>query len=119
MKLRLLTTVALLTSIGFVAPVKAQNPEPIEPVTPSIQTQVTGDQVLQACAKDQADTLPNPYTDISPSDWAFKAVLSMHYCGAYRGSTPPEQVKPFLQPQPVQPTSNQTQPERNLSSLAY
>lgn len=115
MKLRLLTTVTLLTTVGFVAPVQAQNPEPTDPITPSIQTQVSGEQVLQACAQDRADTLPNPYVDVSPRDWAFKAVMSMHYCGAYRGSIPPEQVKPFLQPQPAQPTTNQTRLERNLS----
>ena len=105
MKLRLLTAMAVLTTASFVAPVKAQNPQPIQPVTPSTQTQVNADQVLQACSQDKADTLPIPYSDVSPTDWAFKAVMSMYYCGAYRGSVPPEQVKPFLQPQPSQPTS--------------
>ncbi len=114
MKLRLLTTVVLLTTAGFVAPVNAQNAQPVEPVTPSTQTQVSGDRVLQACSQDRADTLPIPYSDISPTDWAFKAVMSMYYCGAYRGSIPPEQVKPFLQPQPSQPTSDRTSAERNL-----
>jgi hypothetical protein len=69
---------------------------------------------LQACSQDRADTLPIPYSDVSPTDWAFKAVMSMYYCGAYRGSIPPEQVKPFLQPQPSQPTSDRTSTERNL-----
>ena len=113
MKFRLLTTVVLLTTAGFVAPVNAQNPQPVEPVTPSTQTQVSSDRVLQACSQDRADTLPIPYSDVSPTDWAFKAVMSMYYCGAYRGSIPPEQVKPFLQPQPSQPTSDRTSTQRN------
>lgn len=96
MKLQLLTTIAVLTT-SFVAPVSAQN-------QPNLKTT----QVLQACAEDKADTLPIPFTDLSPTDWAFKAVMSMYYCGAYRGSVPPQQVKPFLQPQsppPPQPMS--------------
>ncbi|HEY9741533.1 MAG TPA: hypothetical protein V6C90_13665 [Coleofasciculaceae cyanobacterium] len=117
MKLRLLTTVALLTTVGFVAPVEAQTSQPVEPTTPSIQTQVSGDQVLQACSQDRADTLPIPYSDISPKDWAFKAVMSVYYCGAYRGSISPERVKPFLQPQPAQPTSNHTPTQRNFTQL--
>lgn len=100
MKLRLLTTITLLATVGFAPLVKAQNLESAQSVTPSTQSPVSGDRVLQACAKDQADTLPNPFSDVSPRDWAFKAVMSMYYCGAYRGSSAPEQVKPFLQPQP-------------------
>lgn len=92
MKLQLLTTIAVLTATSFVAPVYAQN-----------EPNVKADQVLQACAQDKADTLPIPFSDISPTDWAFKAVMSMYYCGAYRGSVPPEQVKPFLQPQSPPP----------------
>ncbi|MGB5963502.1 MAG: hypothetical protein WBG73_22890 [Coleofasciculaceae cyanobacterium] len=91
MKLQLLTTI-VLTTTSFVAPVLAQN-----------EPNVNADQVLQACAQDKADTLPIPFSDISPTDWAFKAVMSMYYCGAYRGSVPPEQVKPFLQPQSPPP----------------
>ena len=102
MKLASFTTAALLVvTINLVAPVKAQNPEPITPGTTPLQpTQLTSDQVLQACAQDRADTLPNPYSrDLQPNHWAYKAVLSMHYCGAYRGSVPPAQVKPFLEQQ--------------------
>lgn len=96
MKLQLLITIAVLTT-SFVAPAYAQN-------EPNVKTD---DEVLQACAQDKADTLPIPFSDLSPTDWAFKAVMSMYYCGAYRGSVPPQQVKPFLQPQspPPQPMS--------------
>lgn len=91
MKLQLLTTIVLTTTL--VAPAFAQN-------DPNVKT---ADQVLQACAEDKADTLPIPFSDLSPTDWAFKAVMSMYYCGAYRGSVPPQQVKPFLQPQSPPP----------------
>lgn len=107
MKFKLLTSLTLLSTLSFITPASAQNT--------SIQAQVSGDQVLAACAQDRADTLPNPFSDVSPNDWAYKAVLSLYYCGAYRGSIPPEQVKPFLQPQPSQPTSNQTPSQPNLS----
>jgi hypothetical protein len=112
MKLSILTTSALLLTTAFGMPVKAQDTQPI---TPPPQGQVSGDQVLDACSKGQANTLPVPFTDISPNHWAFKAVMSMYYCGAYRGGVPPEQVKPFLQPQPPQPMSNQTHRESALT----
>lgn len=99
MKLPLLTTIAVLTTTSLVTPVSAQNTQPIKP-----SAQASAEQVLQACAQDKADTLPIPFSDISPTDWAFKAVMSMYYCGAYRGSVPPEQVKPFLQPQSPLPS---------------
>lgn len=98
MKLLLLSTIAVLTTASFITPASAQNAPNVKPV------QISADQVLQACAQDQADTLPIPFSDISPTDWAFKAVMSMYYCGAYRGSVPPEQVKPFLQPQSPLPS---------------
>ncbi len=48
------------------------------------------ERVLRACADNRADTLPNPFRDVSPRHWAYKAVVSLHYCGAYRGAIPPE-----------------------------
>ena len=85
MKIRFLATAALVATIGFVMPVKAQNSDS---GTPSEQSQLSPQQILAACAQDRAETLPNPYTrDLSPNHWAFKAVLSMHYCGAYRKNT--------------------------------
>lgn len=105
MKLKIVTAI-LLAAVGFVAPAKAQNPEPLSPTTPSSPEQPTSDPVLEACAQDQADTLPNPFSDVPSNHWAFKAVLSMYYCGAYRGSSSPEKVKPFLQQQIPQQSSN-------------
>ncbi|HEY9614624.1 hypothetical protein [Allocoleopsis sp.] len=105
MKLTLVATVALLTTVSFVAPVTAQDSQPMKAETPTAQAQVNGDRVLQTCVQEQANTLPNPFPDVSSNHWAYKAVLSMYYCGAYRGSVPSEQVKSFLQ-QTLQPTSN-------------
>jgi len=105
MKLTLVATVALLTTVGLVTPVKAQDTQPIKPETPTAQAQVNSDRILQTCAQDQADTLANPFPDVSSNHWAYKAVLSLYYCGAYRGSVPPEQVKSFLE-QTLQPSSN-------------
>lgn len=102
MKLKLLTILTLLASIGLVTPAKAQN-------APTREAQVTGDEVLEACAENRADTLPNPFSDVSPDHWAYQAVLSMYYCGAYRGAIPPEQVKPFLRPQSNQPAIRQSE----------
>ncbi|MEW5858919.1 MAG: S-layer protein [Cyanobacteriota bacterium] len=105
MKLKIATAI-FLAAIGFLAPAKAQDPEPLSPTTPSSPAQPTSDPVLEACAQDQADTLPNPFSDVPSNHWAFKAVLSMYYCGAYRGSSSPEKVKPFLQQQVPQQSSN-------------
>lgn len=99
MKFKIIATVALLASAGFVTPVKAQNRENISPIQPSAQTQPSSDRVLQACSRDAADTLPNPFLDVSPNDWAFKDVLSIYYCGAYRGAIPPDKARELLQQQ--------------------
>jgi len=114
MKLSLLTTTALLVTAGFFAPVKAQDTQPLT-TTPSVQSQASGDQVLEACSQDRADTLPNPFSDVSPDHWAFKAVMSVHYCGAYHGQIPLERVKPFLEQQTPQASSNQTLWESNVT----
>ncbi|MGV0027815.1 hypothetical protein [Phormidesmis priestleyi] len=86
MKFKILSTVALMT-IAFVTPVKAEN----QPTT-TAQTQLNQRQILEACVQNRAETLPNPFSDVSADDWAFKAVLTMHYCGAFRQATPPNLV---------------------------
>ncbi|BAC91314.1 gsl3373 [Gloeobacter violaceus PCC 7421] len=44
----------------------------------------TEEQIDRACATGAADTLPNPFRDVRPEHWAYKAVLNLHYCGAAR-----------------------------------
>ncbi|WP_017317143.1 hypothetical protein [Mastigocladopsis repens] len=89
MNLRILVTAVVLTTAGLVTPVKAQETPSASPVKPN--------QVLNACIQNQAETLPVPFSDVSPNHWAFKAVMTMHYCGAFRQATPPaleQQLKP-------------------------
>ena len=65
------------------------------------QTEPTARQVLEACVQNRAETLPNPFVDVSANHWAFKAVLTMHYCGAYRQATPPSLIERLTNQQPA------------------
>ena len=65
------------------------------------QAEPTARQVLEACVQNQAETLPNPFVDVPANHWAFKAVLTMHYCGAYRQATPPSLIERLLNQQPA------------------
>lgn len=58
------------------------------PTRPVAQAQPTAEELYQACTQNRAETLPNPFVDVSPRDWAYKAVLTMHYCGAFRKAAP-------------------------------
>lgn len=60
------------------------------------QAQPTARQVLDACVQNRAETLPNPFVDVSPTHWAYKSVLTMYYCGAYRQATPPSLIERLL-----------------------
>ncbi|BAY08387.1 S-layer protein [Calothrix sp. NIES-2098] len=99
---KILGSVLLLATIGFGNPVKAQQPSNTEPVQ--------SNPVINACIQNKAETLPNPFSDVPSDHWAFKAVMTMHYCGAFRQATPPalfQQLKPTetqqQQPQQQQP----------------
>ena len=98
---RILALAVLQSLTGLAAPAKAQEPLRVSPPTPTAQT--TRDQVANACIQNQAETLPAPFSDVSPNHWAFKAVMTMHYCGAFRQATPKalfQQVKPTQSQQP-------------------
>ena len=71
--------------------------------TPSDQAQAepAARQVLEACVQNRAETLPNPFVDVPANHWAFKAVLTMHYCGAYRQATPPSLIERLINQQPA------------------
>lgn len=86
MKLRFLATVALLAFTSLVAPVEAQEPEAAS--TPIAQ-RAARTEIANACIKNRAETLPIPFSDVSPDHWAFKAVMTMYYCGAFRQAAPP------------------------------
>ena len=88
MKLSIFATATLLISTGFLAPAKAQNTAQLQPAR---------EQIINACVQNQAETLPNPFTDVPSNHWAYKAVLTMYYCGAYREATPPTLIKELLE----------------------
>ncbi len=98
MNCKILVTVVVLATSGLVFPVRATEP--------TNGNQVKSNQVLNACVQNQAQTLPNPFSDVPSDHWAFKAVMTMHYCGAFRQATPPALFKK------LRPTASQQQPQR-------
>lgn len=94
---RIFLAVILLLTASFVAPAKAQTTEQIAPDNSLVQTQPTREEILNACVQNRAETLPNPFSDVPSNHWAYKAVLTMYYCGAYREATPPSLIKELLE----------------------
>ena len=108
MKLRILATLTILATTFFNFPIKAQS------VTPP----ASDNRVLNTCLQNRAEILPVPFSDVSPDHWAFKAVMTMHYCGAFRQATPEalfEQLKPTQSQQPQSQSESQPQVTPNLS----
>ncbi len=101
MNMRHLFTQAFWVAIlsGLCLPAVAVAQANLRELPPDLAEQLTTEQILQACASNQADTLPSPFPDVVPSDWAYKAVLTLYYCGAYRGAIPPEQFQRYLEQQ--------------------
>ena len=97
MKLSIFGTATLLIYTGLLAPANAQNTAQVKPNNSLVQVQPTREQILNACVQNQAETLPNPFTDVPSNHWAYKAVLTMYYCGAYREGTPPALIKESLE----------------------
>lgn len=97
MKLTIFATATLLISTGLLAPAKAENTTQAKPNNSLVQVQPAREQILNACVQSQAETLPNPFTDVPSNHWAYKAVLTMYYCGAYREGTPPALIKELLE----------------------
>lgn len=110
MKLRILAT-ALFIPLCITIPASAQNAQTAGAIAQTPLSQPNAQQVLAACVENRAETLPIPFTDVSPDHWAFKAVMTMYYCGAFRQATPPaliqklttEQNQPQRQPLPISP----------------
>ncbi len=96
MKIQLLFTTILITTLSFIAPVRAQEKEVVQ-VFPDDYYEPTKEEIVNACVQNKAETLPNPYTDVEPTHWAYKAVLSMYYCGAFRQATPQILRDQFIQ----------------------
>ncbi|NQE35921.1 S-layer protein [Microcoleus asticus] len=100
MKLSIFGTATLLMYTGLLAPANAQNTPQVKPNNSLVQVQPTPEQILNACIQNQVETLPNPFTDVPSNHWAYKAVLTMYYCGAYREGTPPDLIKESLESGP-------------------
>lgn len=82
-----IATSTLLTSLCLALPVLAQTS------APQFTAQVTEDQIINACVQGRPETLPIPFRDLSPNDWAFRAVMKLYYCGAIGPNTPPEAIE--------------------------
>lgn len=82
-----IATSTLLTFLSLALPALAQTN------TPQPTTQVTEDQIISACVQGRPETLPIPFRDVSPNDWAFKPVMNLYYCGAIGPNTPPEAIE--------------------------
>ncbi|MEG4275938.1 S-layer protein [Microcoleus sp. MON1_C1] len=100
MKLSIFATTTVLIYTGLLAPANAQNTAQLKPNNSLVQVQTAPEQILNACVQNQAETLPNPFTDVPSNHWAYKAVLTMYYCGAYREGTPPALIKELLESGP-------------------
>lgn len=99
MNRRILAVALVLTTSGLISPAKAQE---------SINNQPQkSTQVQTACINNQAETLPNPFSDVPTNHWAFKAVMTMHYCGAFRKAAPPALFERIRHNQSEQPTNSQ------------
>ncbi|MFB2836306.1 S-layer protein [Floridanema evergladense] len=82
-----IATSALFTSLCLALPTLAQTS------APQTTAQVSEEQVINACVQGRPETLPIPFRDVSPNDWAFKAVMNLYYCGAIGPNTPPEAIE--------------------------
>lgn len=97
MKLTAIATTLLLASLSYINPVSAAESESVNPSQAVLAATPTKADILNACVQNRADTLPNPYIDVEPTHWAYKAVLSLYYCGAFRQATPPALIEQLLQ----------------------
>ncbi|HAA31283.1 MAG TPA: S-layer protein [Cyanobacteria bacterium UBA11369] len=90
---RIIPAIAMLIPLCMAIPAQAQNSENTRSNPQTAQAPPTAQQVLAACVANKAETLPIPFTDVSPDHWAFKAVMTMYYCGAFRQATPPALIE--------------------------
>jgi hypothetical protein len=79
--------------------ISPENPETVAQNNPP-QTEITKAEILNACIQERAENLPQLYSDVPANHWAFKAVQTMAYCGAYRSATPPDLIEELLNSAP-------------------
>ena len=87
MPLKFLALLGLLTTIFLAGSVNARSEKLIQSNARS-QSAPSKAEIQAACTNNQAQTLPNPFVDLSPDHWAFKAVINLYYCGGGGQKTP-------------------------------
>jgi hypothetical protein len=107
MKYSIIPLISLMLWVGSSLPGRSQqispeNPETVAQNNPQ-QGELTKAEILNACIQERAETLPQLYSDVPANHWAFKAVQTMAYCGAYRSATPPALIEELLNSAPNEP----------------
>ncbi|MGJ3254074.1 MAG: S-layer protein [Elainellaceae cyanobacterium] len=92
MQFRYSLSVAMAIALSANLPVFAQTAERDRP-SELAQAEPSAQQVVDACVSGEVETLPNPYTDVTPDHWVYEAVLTMYYCGVIRPGLPPTVVE--------------------------
>ncbi len=106
MNRNLLAIVAIPLTVSVAVPLHAQDFRPARsPAPTTAQAQLTSEQLAAACTQNRAETLPRVFTDLPPNHWAFKAVMTLHYCGAFRQAAPPSLFQLLPRSEPLRPRS--------------
>lgn len=107
MRYSMMIFISLMLGLGISWPGRSQ-PISLEK-TPTLAqnnpppNQLTKAEILNACIQERAETLPQLYSDVPANHWAFKAVQTMGYCGAYRSATPPALIEELLKSESNEP----------------
>ena len=91
LNMKRLQPLAMLLAIAVIRTCDPLNAQPLTPPkvevndetsypTPTSTAQLTEEQIRAACAARRYDLLPIPFSDVSPTDWAFEAVMNLYYC---------------------------------------
>jgi hypothetical protein len=105
MKYSIIPLISLLLWMGISLPGRSQSPENPQTVAQNNREkpEITRAEILNACIQERAETLPQLYSDVPANHWAFKAVQTMAYCGAYRSATPPALIEQLLNSESNEP----------------
>jgi hypothetical protein len=74
-----MTTPGSLNAQPLTTPTLEINEDTSSPIRNST-VQLSEEQIRAACAAKRYDLLPIPFSDVSPTDWAFEAVMNLYYC---------------------------------------
>ena len=83
----------LVMAVSFAEPLQAQN------ISPIAESALTNDDIVAACVRGEAETLPLPFTDLEVNHWAFEAVMNLYYgCFAHKVSAQRQSLNSLGQP---------------------